>query len=71
MEDQLIIEIRAIKDRLAAKYNYNLQAIYNDISLKQRQSNRKIVNLIKDRRLTRRSTGQQGASASLQPPAAS
>ena len=70
MEDQLINEIRAIKDRLASKYNYNLQAIYNDIAQKQRLSGRKIVNLSKNKGLTRRSTGQQGASASLQPPAA-
>jgi len=70
MEDQLINEIRAIKDRLASKYNYNLRAMYNDIAQKQRLSGRKIVNLSKNKRLTRRSTGQQGASASLQPPAA-
>lgn len=70
MEDQLINEIRAIKDRLASKYNYDLWAIYNDIAQKQKLSNRKIVNLSKNKGLTRRSTGQQEASASLQPPAA-
>nr|VFK81129.1 MAG: hypothetical protein BECKSD772D_GA0070982_12302 [Candidatus Kentron sp. SD] len=45
MEDQLIKEIRTIKDRLASKYNYDLRAMYSDIAQKQRASNRKIVNL--------------------------
>ena len=70
MEDQLINEIRAIKDRLASKYNYDLRIMYNDIAQKQRLSSRKIVNLSKNRGLTRRVTGRQGASASLQPLAA-
>ncbi len=70
MEDQLINEIREIKDRLASKYNYDLWAMYKDIAQKQKLSNRRIVNLKKDRGQTRRSTGQQGASAPLQPPAA-
>ncbi len=70
MEDQLINEIRAIKDKLASSYNYDLRAMFIDIAQKQRISNRRIVNLRKDKGLTHRSTGQQGASASPQPPAA-
>lgn len=53
MEDQLINEIRAIKDRLASKYNYDLRAMYNDIAEKQKVSGRKIVNLSKNKGLTR------------------
>jgi len=49
MEDHLINEIRAIKDKLASKYNYDLRAIYNDMAEKQRLSNRKIVNLNKSK----------------------
>jgi len=64
MEDQLINEIRAIKDRLASKYNYNLRTMCNDIAQKQRLSGRKIVNLSKNRGGTRRSTGQKGATDS-------
>lgn len=71
MEDQLINEIREIKYRLASKYNYDLRAMYSDIAQKQKLSDRKIVNLSKNRGLTRRSTGRQGASAMLQPPVAS
>ncbi len=63
MDDQLINEIRAIKDKLASKYNYNLRAMYNDIVQKQKLSNRKIVNLSKNRGLTMRSTGRKGARA--------
>ena len=57
MEDQVINEIRAIKDRLASQYNYDLRAIYNDIAQKQKLSGRRIVNLIKNKGLTRRSSG--------------
>ncbi len=60
MEDQLINEIRAIKDRLASKYNYDLRAIYNDIAQKQRLSNRKIVNLSKNKGLIQSSGGFAG-----------
>jgi hypothetical protein len=61
MEDQVINEIRAIKDRLASKYNYDLRAMYSDIEQKQKLSGRKIVNLSKNRGLTRRSSGFAGA----------
>nr|VFJ71058.1 MAG: hypothetical protein BECKFW1821C_GA0114237_102561 [Candidatus Kentron sp. FW] len=58
MEDQLIREIRTIKDRLASKYNYDLRAMYSDIAQKQRSSNRKIVNLSsKNREPTRQRVG--------------
>ncbi len=60
MEDQLINEIRAIKDRLASKYNYDLRAMYDDIAQKQISTNRKIVNLNKG--LTRRCTRTQKGS---------
>ena len=61
MEDQLIKEIRAIKDKLAAKYNYDLRTMFVDIAQKQRLSNRKIVNLNKNKELTRRSSGFAGS----------
>ena len=67
MEDQLIKEIRAIKDKLASKYDYDLRAIYKDIAQKQKLSNRRIVNLFKNKEITRRSTEQQETGAKLKP----
>lgn len=63
MEDQLLNEIRAIKDRLASKYNYDLRAIFADIVQKQNKSNRRIVNLKKSNGLTKRSTGRRDKPA--------
>lgn len=59
MEDQLIKEIRGIKEKLASKYNYDLRAMYNDIAQKQRLSTRKIVNLSKNKGINRRSIRRQ------------
>lgn len=59
MEDQLINEIRAIKDRLASKYNYDLRAIFADIVQKQNKSDRRIVNFRKNKGLTKRSSEQR------------
>ena len=63
MEDQLINEIRAIKDKLASKYNYDLRAMFADIVQKQNISNRRIVNLRKNKGLTKRSSGRRDKPA--------
>lgn len=45
MEDQLIIEIRKIKDELAAKFNYDLRAMLKNAIRNQKASGRRVVNL--------------------------
>ena len=57
MEDQIINEIRAIKENLASKYDYDLRMMFDDIARKQRLSDRRIINLKKDKDLIRRSVG--------------
>ena len=63
MDDQLINEIRAIKDKLASKYNYNLRDMFADIVQKQNISNRRIVNFRKNNGLTKSSTGRRDKPA--------
>lgn len=46
MEDQILIEIRKIKDELAAKFNYDVREMLNDAMKKQRELC-KVVNLSK------------------------
>lgn len=58
MEDKLINEIRAIKDGLASKYNYDLRAMYKDIKQKQKLSGRKIINLNTNKELTTKNSGR-------------
>ncbi len=61
MEDQIIKEIRSIKDALASKYNYDIRTIFNDIAQKQKTSNRKIVNLKNDKGRLRPAISQRSS----------
>ena len=41
--DPIIAEIRAIRDEHAARFNYDVKAIFRDIQAKQKASGRKYV----------------------------
>lgn len=41
--DPIVDEIREIRDRLAAKFNYDIEAIGRDIMARQKLSKRKMV----------------------------
>lgn len=43
--DPIIAEIRKIRDRLAAKFNYNIEAILRDAQTRERESGHEIVKL--------------------------
>jgi len=43
--DAIIDEVRAVKERLAAKFNYDVRAIMEDAQRRQRESGRKAVTL--------------------------
>ncbi|MBF0102799.1 MAG: hypothetical protein HQK77_18000 [Desulfobacterales bacterium] len=49
MEDNIITEIRKIKDKLASEYDYDVRKILNDVIKRQRESGNRIVNLRKER----------------------
>jgi hypothetical protein len=41
--DDVLAEIRAIREAYAARFNYDLQAIYRDLKEKEKKSGRKTV----------------------------
>ena len=44
--DPIVEEIRRIRDAQAAKYNYDVQAIFAAARKRQRRSGRKVVSLV-------------------------
>jgi len=44
-EDPIVAEVREIRDRLAAKLNYDVRAILKDAQRRQRESGQKVVTL--------------------------
>lgn len=49
MIDPIVKEIRKIREEYAAKFNYDVDAMFADLRQKQLQSNRKIVSFAKDK----------------------
>ena len=43
--DPIVAEVRKIKDRLAARYNYDAEAMLRDTMRRQRRGGRKVVTL--------------------------
>ncbi len=44
-KDKIVEEIRRIRDEHAAKFNYDLDAIYKDLKQKEKACGRKVVSL--------------------------
>ena len=44
-EDEIVEEVRTARDEYAAKFNYDLEAIYKDIKEQEEQSRRRVVSL--------------------------
>jgi len=44
-QDPIVEEIRAIREAYAARFNYDLQAIYRDLKAQERQSGWQTVSL--------------------------
>lgn len=45
--DPIVEEVRRVREAYAAKFNYDLEAIFADIKKKEQQSGREFVNLEK------------------------
>ncbi len=45
MKDPIVEEIRKVREAHAAKFNYDLRAIYEDLKIQEKKSKRKFVNL--------------------------
>lgn len=44
-KDEIVEEIRKVRDEYAAKFNYDLDAIYEDIKKQEEQTERKVISL--------------------------
>jgi hypothetical protein len=44
-KDEIVEEVRKARDEYAAKFDYDLDAIYKDIKKQEKKSKRKIVSL--------------------------
>ena len=42
-KDEIVEEVRRNRDAYAARFNYDLNAIYHDLKAKERKSKRKLV----------------------------
>ena len=50
IEDQVLAEIRKIKDDLASEYGYDVRKMLNDAVERQKKSEHRVVNLIRKKR---------------------
>jgi len=44
-KDEIVEEVRKVRDEYAAKFNYDIDAIYKDIKKQEKQTARKVVSL--------------------------
>ena len=44
-EDEIVKEVRKVRDEYAARFDYDLEAIYRDIKEQEKRSHRKVVSL--------------------------
>jgi hypothetical protein len=44
-KDEIVEEVRKVRDEYASKFNYNLDAIYEDIKKQEKQTKREVVSL--------------------------
>ena len=44
-EDEIVAEVRRVRDEYEAKFNHDLEAIYKDIKEQEKQNQRKVVSL--------------------------
>jgi hypothetical protein len=55
VNDPIVDEVRRIRDAHAARFNYDLDAIFRDIKEQERNSNRKFVSLARENAVTENS----------------
>ena len=50
INDPIVNEVRKIRDELAKKFNYDVDAIFSDLREKQKKYRNRVVNLRKQRK---------------------
>jgi hypothetical protein len=51
-ESPIVLEVRKVKERLAAKFNYDIDAMFRDLRKREKTSGHRYVDLSKPRRKT-------------------
>lgn len=51
-KDPIVEEVDAIREKLAAKFNNNIKAMFDDIKKREKKSGRKIVSFVKKKKRT-------------------
>ncbi len=51
-ESPIVLEVRKVKERLAAKFNYDVDAMFRDLRERQKTSGHRYIDLSKPRRKT-------------------
>lgn len=51
-ESPIVLEVRKVKEQLAAKFNYDLDAMFRDLREREKTSGHRYVDLSKPRRKT-------------------
>jgi hypothetical protein len=51
-KDEIVEEVRLQREAYAAKFNYDLDAIYRDLKAKERKSKRKVVSFAPKKPIT-------------------
>ena len=49
-ESPIVLEVRKVKERLAAKFNYDIDAMFRDLREREKTSGHRCVDLSKPRR---------------------
>jgi hypothetical protein len=49
-QDPIVAEVRKVKERLAAKFNYNIDAMFRDLREREKTSGHRYVDLSQPRR---------------------
>ena len=47
IEDEIVLEVRKVKESLAAKFHYDVRAMLLDAQKRQRRSGRKVVSFVR------------------------
>jgi hypothetical protein len=50
MSDKVVTAVRRIREQYAARFNHDLGAIYRHLKERERQSGRRYINLVGDRK---------------------
>jgi hypothetical protein len=71
MNDPIVEEIRRVRDAHAARFNYDLDAIFQDIKEREKQSGLTFVQGVARQPVPNQALPQTGAAISVSPDAAS